>query len=113
MARRPNSPGEGSMTLVLTNEDAAQVLTMKDTIATLELLYGDLGRGSAVYRGRTDLFTPTTGASDDVPSAYQLKTLDGAVPRWKGCGSGSRRTSSPSRWWVGSGGASRCRLPRA
>jgi alanine dehydrogenase len=71
------------MTLVLTNEDAAQVLTMKDTIATLELLYGDLGRGSAVYRGRTDLFTPTTGASDDVPSAYQLKTLDGAVPRWK------------------------------
>jgi ornithine cyclodeaminase/alanine dehydrogenase-like protein (mu-crystallin family) len=71
------------MTLVLTNEDAAQVLTMKDTIAALELLYSDLGRGSAVYRGRTDLFTPTTGVTDDVPSAYQLKTLDGAVPRWK------------------------------
>jgi ornithine cyclodeaminase/alanine dehydrogenase-like protein (mu-crystallin family) len=71
------------MTLVLTNEDAAKVLTMKDTIAALELLYGDLGRGAAVYRGRTDLFTPTTGVTDDVPSAYQLKTLDGAVPRWK------------------------------
>src|SRR3954466_7320920 len=71
------------MPLVLTNEDAAQLLTMKDTIAALELLYGDLGRGSAVYRGRTDLFTPTTGASDDVPSAYQLKTLDGAVRGWK------------------------------
>ena len=71
------------MTLVLTNDDAAKVLTMRDTIAALELLYGDLGRGSAVYRGRTDLFTPTTGAPGDVPSAYQLKTLDGAVPRWK------------------------------
>ena len=79
------------MTLVLTNEDAAQVLTMRDTIAALELLYGDLGRGSAVYRGRTDLFTPTTGATDDVPSAYQLKTLDGAVPRW---GVGSIRLTS-------------------
>jgi alanine dehydrogenase len=70
------------MTLVLSNEDAARVLTMRDTIETLELLYGDLGRGSAVYRGRTDLFTPTTGGSDEMPSAYQLKTLDGAIPRW-------------------------------
>lgn len=68
--------------LILTNEDAAQVLTMRDTIAALEQLYGDLGRGSAVYRGRTDLFIPTTGATDDAPSAYQLKTLDGAAPRW-------------------------------
>src|ERR1700754_1946871 len=68
--------------LFLTNEDAAQVLTMHDTIAALEQLYGDLGRGSAVYRGRTDLFIPTKGAREDVPSAYQLKTLDGAVPRW-------------------------------
>ncbi len=68
--------------LILTNEDAAQVLTMGDTIGALEKLYGDLGRGSAVYRGRTDLFIPTTGSKEDAPSAYQLKTLDGAVPRW-------------------------------
>ena len=68
--------------LILTNEDAAQVLTMRDTIAALEQLYGDLGRGSAVYRGRTDLFIPTAGSTDEAPSAYQLKTLDGAAPRW-------------------------------
>jgi alanine dehydrogenase len=70
------------MTLVLTNEDVATVLTMRDTIDALQVLYGDLGRGSAVYRGRTDLFTPTTGGPDESPCAYQLKTLDGAIPRW-------------------------------
>jgi ornithine cyclodeaminase/alanine dehydrogenase-like protein (mu-crystallin family) len=70
------------VTLVLTNEDAANVLTMRDTIDTLQVLYGDLGNGSAVYRGRTDLFTPSAGGPDHVPSAYQLKTLDGAIPRW-------------------------------
>ena len=68
--------------LILTNEDAAQVLTMRETITTLEQLYDDLGRGSAIYRGRTDLFIPTSGGNDDAPCAYQLKTLDGAVPRW-------------------------------
>ena len=70
------------MTLVLGNEDVLKVLTMRDTIEALELLYGDLGRGSAVYRRRTDLFTPTTGGPPDIPTAYQLKTLDGAIPRW-------------------------------
>jgi alanine dehydrogenase len=73
---------EGNMTLVLGNEDVVKMLTMRDTIDALELLYGDLGRGSAVYRGRTDLFTPTTGGPPDIPTAYQLKTLDGAIPRW-------------------------------
>jgi alanine dehydrogenase len=70
------------MTLVLSNEDAAKVLTMADTITALEQLYADLGRGSAVYRGRTDLFAPTTAEiEDEVPAAHQFKTLDGAIPR--------------------------------
>jgi alanine dehydrogenase len=70
------------MTLVLSNEDAEKILTMRGAITALEELYRDLGKGSAVNRPRTDLFTPTvaqTGA--DVPSAHQFKTLDGAVPR--------------------------------
>lgn len=70
------------MTLLLTNEDTERVLTMADTIGVLEQLYGDLGTGSAVYRGRTDLFTPTVAEiGADVPAAHQFKTLDGAVPR--------------------------------
>jgi alanine dehydrogenase len=70
------------MVLVLSNDDAERVLTMTGTVAALEQLYGDLGRGSAVYRGRTDLLTPTTSSAGiDVPSAHQLKSLEGAVPR--------------------------------
>lgn len=70
------------MVLMLTNDDADKVLNMRRTIDALEAHYKDLGRGSAVYRGRTDLFTPTTsGMGPDVPSAHQFKTLDGAIPR--------------------------------
>jgi hypothetical protein len=38
------------MTLVLTNEDAAQVLTRKDTIAALELVHGIDGLKGVPYR---------------------------------------------------------------
>lgn len=70
------------MPLLLTNEDTERVLTMADTIEVLEQLYHDLGTGSAVYRGRTDLFTPTVAEiGADLPAAHQFKTLDGAVPR--------------------------------
>jgi alanine dehydrogenase len=70
------------MTLLLSNDDAAKVLTMANTIDALERLYKDLGAGSAVYRGRTDLFAPTVAEiGADVPAAHQFKTLDGAIPR--------------------------------
>lgn len=70
------------MTLMLSNDDAAKVLTMAETIAALEALYMDLGNGSAIYRGRTDLFAPTNADIGlDVPSAHQFKTLDGSIPR--------------------------------
>jgi ornithine cyclodeaminase/alanine dehydrogenase-like protein (mu-crystallin family) len=68
--------------LVLSNEDAEKVLTMRGAIEALEALYRDLGTGSAVNRARTDLFTPTVAnVGADVPSAHQFKTLDGAIPR--------------------------------
>ncbi|CAN7657759.1 ornithine cyclodeaminase family protein [Phyllobacterium sp. LjRoot231] len=70
------------MTLLLSNEDAAEVLTMSNTLDALEELYRDLGTGSAVYRGRTDLFAPTVAEiGADIPAAHQFKTLDGAIPR--------------------------------
>jgi ornithine cyclodeaminase/alanine dehydrogenase-like protein (mu-crystallin family) len=70
------------MTLVLSNEDASKVLTMPSAIQALEQLYSDLGAGSAVYRGRTDLFSPTFAEIDaKIPAAHQFKTLDGAIPR--------------------------------
>lgn len=70
------------MTLLVSNDDAAKVLTMANTIEALENLYRDLGTGSAVYRGRTDLFAPTVAEiGADIPAAHQFKTLDGAIPR--------------------------------
>lgn len=70
------------MALLLSNDDSAKVLTMSNAVAALEELYKDLGAGSAVYRGRTDLFTPTVAEiGADVPAAHQFKTLDGAIPR--------------------------------
>jgi ornithine cyclodeaminase/alanine dehydrogenase-like protein (mu-crystallin family) len=70
------------MTLILSNDDAAKVLGMGHVIERLESLYGDLGAGSAVYRGRTDLFAPTIAdIGGQHPAAHQFKTLDGAIPR--------------------------------
>ncbi len=70
------------MALVLSNEDAEKVLSMGGAIAALEALYRDLGKGSAVNRPRSDLFTPTLAEiGADIPAAHQFKTLDGAIPR--------------------------------
>ena len=70
------------MTLILSTQDAARVLTISAVIACLEETYRDLGQGSAIYRGRTDLFHPTSARiGEDVPAAHQFKTLDGAIPR--------------------------------
>jgi ornithine cyclodeaminase/alanine dehydrogenase-like protein (mu-crystallin family) len=70
------------MVRLLSNADAERVLDMASVVRELERLYDDLGRGSAVYRGRTDLLTPTVAPlAADVPSAHQFKTLDGAIPR--------------------------------
>ncbi len=72
------------MTLILSTGDAEQVLDIGSVIACLEDTYADLGSGSAIYRGRTDLFHPTSAAiGADVPAAHQFKTLDGAIPRWQ------------------------------
>jgi len=70
------------MPLLINNDEVEQVLTMADTLAVLEELYQDIGRGSAIYRARTDLHTPTTTSlGPDVPGAHYLKTMDGAWPR--------------------------------
>jgi ornithine cyclodeaminase/alanine dehydrogenase-like protein (mu-crystallin family) len=70
------------MVLMLSNDDVEQLLTMPNTLAVLEDLYRDLGSGSAVYRARTDLHTPTsTEVGPDIPAAHYLKSMDGAVPR--------------------------------
>jgi alanine dehydrogenase len=98
--------------LILTNDDASAVLTMSSTIEALERLYADLGAGSAVYRGRTDLFSPTVARIDEpIPAAHQFKTLDGAIPRLQA--TSIRVTSDIVGFPVVEGGRRRIKIPAA
>jgi alanine dehydrogenase len=100
------------MTLILTNEDAEKVLTMRGAIDALEELYRDLGKGSAVNRARTDLFTPTVAnVGADIPSAHQFKTLDGAIPRIQAAS--IRVTSDVVAFPIINGGRRRIKVPAA
>ena len=47
------------MTLILSNDDVAKLLTMPDCIAVLEEAYVELAEGRGVSRTRSDCLTPT------------------------------------------------------
>jgi len=66
------------MTLILSNDDVEQLLTMPDCIAALEEAYLDLAEGRGVSRTRSDCITPTSHSPEAV---YGLKSMDGVVPR--------------------------------
>ncbi|MPZ88088.1 MAG: hypothetical protein GEU81_08435, partial [Nitriliruptorales bacterium] len=68
---------EHGMTLLLNNDEVAQVLTMGDTLAALEQSYVDLANGDGVCRPRIDIRIPT-GEDDRV---YQWGTMEGGSAR--------------------------------
>jgi alanine dehydrogenase len=61
------------MTLIINNNDVAQVLTMQDTIAALEASYQALASGEAVCRPRIDIRIPTSDSSRN----YQWGSMEG------------------------------------
>src|SRR5262249_7058796 len=65
------------MTLILSNDDVENLLTMRDCIAVMEEAYAELAEGRGVSRTRSDCFTPT--ARPD--ALYSLKSMDGVVPK--------------------------------
>lgn len=65
------------MTLVLNDEDVAQVLNMGDCISTLEDAFHDLGMGKAVNAPRRDSFM----ASSRPDAHYSFKTIEGGLER--------------------------------
>lgn len=67
------------MTLLLTNEDVEQVLTMDLCIEVLEEAFKELGQGTAKNRHRTHLYVPT----EDPEISYRFKSMEGAVPKYK------------------------------
>jgi ornithine cyclodeaminase/alanine dehydrogenase-like protein (mu-crystallin family) len=66
------------MTLVLSNAEIAELVTMQDCIATLEDAYIELGEGRGAFRGRSDICTPSDHASGGM---YALKSMDGVIPK--------------------------------
>lgn len=66
------------MTLVLNNDDVAQVLTIDDCLEVLEETFGDYAKGEAVNRPRAHSYAPTPGVERQW---YMFKTMDAIVPR--------------------------------
>jgi ornithine cyclodeaminase/alanine dehydrogenase-like protein (mu-crystallin family) len=93
------------MPLFLNNDDIEQLLTMKDTMEALEILYREMGEGVAVAAPRSDVHSPTAAAqSAEGPMAHYLKSMSGASPHF---GTAALRFSSDIVAWRDTGGGMR------
>ena len=80
------------MTLLITSEEAEQVMPMRACLDALEQSFRELAEGLAVNRPRSDTYTPTS--EKDV--YYRYKTMEGAVP---GLGVLAQRINSERMSW--------------
>jgi ornithine cyclodeaminase/alanine dehydrogenase-like protein (mu-crystallin family) len=65
------------MTLILSNADIAEILTIEDCIGTLEDAFIELAEGRGAFRRRSDICTPT---DYDRSGMYVLRSMDGVAP---------------------------------
>src|SRR5262245_32449402 len=95
------------MTLILSNADVEQLLTMRECIDALEDAYAELAEGRGVSRLRSDSFAPTSRKD----ALYSLKSMDGICPK---LGVGAVRINSDIVTWPQTGGnARRVKVPSA
>ena len=80
------------MTLLLSNADVRELLTMPECIAALEDAYLELAQGRGVTRTRSDTLTPTSRPD----ALYSLKSMDGVIPK---LGVGAVRINSDIIIW--------------
>lgn len=80
------------MTLILSNQDVDELLTMPECIDALEDAYRELAHGRGVNRRRSDSLVPTTRPD----ALYSLKSMDGIVPKF---GVGAVRIDSDVVTW--------------
>jgi ornithine cyclodeaminase/alanine dehydrogenase-like protein (mu-crystallin family) len=66
------------MTLILSNKDVEQLLTMPECIAALEEAYVELAEGRGLSRTRSDCLVPT----EREDAHYSLKSMDGVIPKF-------------------------------
>src|SRR5258706_3916593 len=98
------------MPLFLNNEEIEQLITMKDTMEALEILYREMGEGVPVTAPRSDVHSPTAAAqSAEAPIAHYLKSMSCGSPHF---GTAALRFSSDIVAWRDSrGGMRRDELP--
>src|SRR5689334_1016481 len=65
------------MTLLLTNEEIEELMTVESLMPVLEDAYRELGEGRGASRNSTEMTAPTTHKD----SIYILKTMDGVIPK--------------------------------
>jgi ornithine cyclodeaminase/alanine dehydrogenase-like protein (mu-crystallin family) len=96
------------MTLILSNEEIEQILSMKDLVPAIEEAYIELIEGRGANRLRSDIVTPTTQREDGL---YALKSMDGVIPKF---GVGAIRINSDILTFPESGGLMRrVKMPAA
>ena len=88
------------MTLILSNDDIAKLLTMQECIDVLEDVYVELAEGRGVNRVRSDCMVP----SGQGEAVYSLKSMDGVIPK---LGIGAVRIDSDIVTWPQQGNAMR------
>ena len=89
------------MTLILSNEEIEQVLSMKDLVPAIEDAYIELIEGRGANRLRSDIVAPTTQCEGGL---YALKSMDGVIPKF---GVGAIRINSDILTFPESGGQMR------
>lgn len=89
------------MTLLLSNDDVAQLLSVPECIDALEDAYKELFHGRGVNRTRSDCITSIEGMPE---AKYGLKSMDGVIPK---LGVGAIRINSDVITWPKVGNAQR------
>jgi ornithine cyclodeaminase/alanine dehydrogenase-like protein (mu-crystallin family) len=92
------------LTLILSNEEIGQLISMQDVIDRLDLTYQDLGNGLAQNRPRSDIYGPFQDNT-----RYVFKTMDGLVPRFEAAA--IRLNSDNIRWNVTPAGIRKDKQP--
>lgn len=92
------------MTLILSNDEINELISMDECIERLDQTYQDLGNGLAQNRPRSDIYGPIEDSG-----RYIFKTMDGLVPRFEAAA--IRLNSDTIRWSVTPAGIRKDKQP--
>lgn len=92
------------MTLILSNNEIDELVSMEECIERLDQTYQDLGNGLAQNRPRSDIYGPI---QDD--GRYVFKTMDGLAPRFEAAA--IRLNSDTIRWSITPAGIRKDKTP--